>query len=361
MTFGAPMDSMMYQVALNDLITRIGQAIGGQVTGMRGQFLQRVNTLVSQARAAGVDDSWIIPNILVDANAYDAALAQLADVTIPQELIRVQHGGTPNDDVSAFLPPPAPVFPPFPAPGYVAPLPSQSQPLAVSPYHTLLPEITNVPAGMVVDYGNLTQLIQQAQDAGDVATANALIDQKNAITLAGPQPINMDRAHADTVAAAIASGSGYLTIQDLQNYPYLFQYLTLAQIRQGLMQQPAVADQQAGIQYLDSLTHSSDPSHPAYSPSAAPLLDQPIDTGGGGSGGGVYVPSGPVSFTAPVQGPGAPSPEGPATGEASTAGFGGFAALALGLGLALAAFTGRGGAIGPFKRQRPRRRRRRSK
>jgi hypothetical protein len=124
-------------------------------------------------------------------------------------------------------------------------------------------DTTPVPAGTTVNYGNLIQRWQQAVAAGDTATATTLAAQINAITDAGPLAgaaletaapgtvSSPDAIRAESVRQGIATGSGYITVAELQgDYAFLVQYLTRDELERGLMQSPFAEDRQAALTYL---------------------------------------------------------------------------------------------------------------
>lgn len=169
-----------YRLALDSLMAAGNQA--------RTAVRQKVAAWETEAQANGVPVATIITTLLQPWNAWDSAVATLVDVTIPTEIIRLQNGGDPGN-LAAFQVPSF-TLPPVPGPGTVYTAPSTSYVPPVDPYDPIDPvwgsDSKPVPDGYTINYGNLSQLYQQARAAGDVTLANSIAAQINAVTRAGP-------------------------------------------------------------------------------------------------------------------------------------------------------------------------------
>lgn len=168
-----------YLIALNNLMNMIPVN--------REAVRRKVAAWEATAQQQGTPVWYIIEATLKPWNAWDQAAANLADVTIPLEIKRIQQGGeVTSTDLAPFTPPPPPTLPGFQAPAWQSTAPAP----VVSPYTPIKNQWgqagKEVPPGSTINYGNLNQLYQQAQAAGNIAEANRLADQINAITDAGP-------------------------------------------------------------------------------------------------------------------------------------------------------------------------------
>jgi hypothetical protein len=123
--------------AVNNYLIALGN-FQRQIVSMRNTQHARVTTYVNDARARGVAEWWVIVNVLQPWNAWDQAIADLADITIVLEIKRVQQGGT-IGNLANFQPAPAPALPAMPDPssgsGSTSPgsAPANSPPATIPP------------------------------------------------------------------------------------------------------------------------------------------------------------------------------------------------------------------------------------
>lgn len=92
------------------------------IEGMRRAMRERVVAWEQEAKVAGVPLWKIIVDVLQPWNAWDQAVATLGNVTVINEILRVQAGGA-IGDLSNFQPSPPPTLPAIPTASEVVTLP----------------------------------------------------------------------------------------------------------------------------------------------------------------------------------------------------------------------------------------------